>query len=104
MTCEIDCWVLGGVQFGVLAQVLFGGAVWGCCVTARTRFCEIDCRVLWGMQLGLLFEVLAAVRAHLGKLMARHCWAAVWGVLVVVLLEVLVCNHRPVLRYLSMLE
>ena len=28
MIYEIDGCVLGGVQFGVLVQMLFGGAVW----------------------------------------------------------------------------
>ena len=27
--CEVNGWVLGGMQFGVLVQVLFGGAVRG---------------------------------------------------------------------------
>ena len=29
--CEIDGWVLGGVQFGALLQELFWDAVWGAC-------------------------------------------------------------------------
>ena len=29
MICEIDGWVLGGVQFGLLAQVLLWDAVGG---------------------------------------------------------------------------
>ena len=45
--------MLGGMQFGVLVQVLF---------------CELDFRVLGGMQFWVLVEVLGA-RGH-----------AVWGV------------------------
>ena len=41
--CELDGWVLGGMQFGVLVEVLF---------------CELDGWVLGGMQFGVLVEVL----------------------------------------------
>ena len=60
MICEIDCRVLGGMQFGVLFEVL---------VAVRAQFCEIDDRVLWGRQFGVLVQVLfwgAGAGAFLG--------------------------------------
>ena len=48
MICEIDGWVLGGVQFGVLLYVLFG-VLFELLTTARARFCRIDSGVLGGM-------------------------------------------------------
>ena len=45
MICEIESRVLGGMQFGVLVDVLF---------------CELDGRVLGGMQ----FAVLPGARGH----------------------------------------
>ena len=56
MICEIDGWVLGGMQFGVVL-----GCWCMCCfgvlVAVRAQFCEIDGRVLRGMQFGVLEEV-----------------------------------------------
>ena len=68
------------MQLGVLVQVAFWGAVWGCClgysyrVTVQAHFCEIDgrvqgacslgcsCRCCVGMLFGVLLEVLVMVR------------------------------------------
>ena len=70
MICEIDGRVLGGMQFGVLVQVLFegGGAflrdrrlvqvLLEVLVTVWAHYCETDGRVLGGMQFGVLAEVL----------------------------------------------
>ena len=51
MICEIDGRVLGGMQFGVLVQVLLelAVAVWA-------RFCKIEGRVLGGMQFRVLVQ------------------------------------------------
>ena len=56
----------GRVQGGCCLGVLFGGAVWGCCLVqfgvlvqvlfGAWRFCKIDGRVLRGMQLWVLLE------------------------------------------------
>ena len=66
MICEIDCRVLGGMQFGVLFEVL---------VAVRAQFCEIDDRVLGGMQFGVLVQVLFR-GAGAGAICRGH---AVWG-------------------------
>ena len=42
MICEIDCWVLEGVQLGVLVQVLFGGAAVSGAGDGVGAFCKID--------------------------------------------------------------
>ena len=56
MICEIDSWVLGGVQFGCLCRCCLGcclahgmlfGVLFEVLVMARAHFCEIDGRVLW---------------------------------------------------------
>ena len=86
---KIDGRVLGGMQFGVLVQVLFWGvtlrahlcrrnAVWGAgpdgavgrsswgfevLVTARAYLCDIDARVLSGMQVTVQAHVCIA-RGH----------------------------------------
>ena len=52
--CEIDGWVLGGVQFGVLFEVL---------VMARGYFCKTDDRVL-------------GHAAWIGVLAQDLCWGA----------------------------
>ena len=51
MICEIDGLVLGGVQFGVLASVLF----WGVTVRAYFfAFLHLDGRTQEGIQFGVL--------------------------------------------------
>ena len=49
MICEIDGLVLGGVQFGVLFEVL---------MAVRAHLFKIDGGVLEGMQCGVLVQVL----------------------------------------------
>ena len=76
--CEVDARVQGGMQFGVLVQVVFWSVwgalfevlvtvcvfarlmLWGCClgVPARVHVCEIDGRVQGGMQFGVLVQVV----------------------------------------------
>ena len=71
MICEIDGLVLGGMQFGVLVQVLFWGGD-GARVflhldgrtQGRTQFGVLVLMVLWDTVCGELFEVLVTVRAH----------------------------------------
>ena len=58
MVSEIDGRVLGGMQFGVLAQVLLELVV-----TVWARFCEIDGWVLGGMQFGGAGACFARLRA-----------------------------------------
>ena len=69
--CEIDGWMLRGMQLGALVQVLFGGLG-----DSQVCFCEIDGKILGGMQFGdscagavlgcccgVLLEVLSGVYA-----------------------------------------
>ena len=57
MICEIDGLVLGGVQFGVLVQVLIG-VLFEALVAVRAHLFNIDGMVLGGMQFGVLVQVL----------------------------------------------
>ena len=70
---KLDGRVLGGMQFGVLVDAVWGAG--GCCFASLTAgclgacslacrwmlFCELDGRVLGGMQFGVLVD--AALRA-----------------------------------------
>ena len=69
MICEIDGWVPGGMQSGVLAQVLRFGIWFGCCVevqelflgvlmTARCVFVRLTARCCGACGLGILTQVL----------------------------------------------
>ena len=69
LLCESDGRVLGGMQFGVLVEVLFceswpgegiqfGVLVEGLFCESVCLFCESDGRVLGGMQFRVLVEVL----------------------------------------------
>ena len=55
MICKIDGRVLGGMQSGVLAQVLFWDEV---LVMVGVHICKIDGRVVWGCCLGVLCGVI----------------------------------------------
>ena len=59
--CEIDGWVLGGMQFRVLVEV---------------PLCEIDGRAIGGMQFAVLVEVLVPV---LLKALMDSGGHSVWG-------------------------
>ena len=74
--CEIDGRVLGGIQFRVLAKVLF-----------------------WTL-FGVLLEVLVIA----ARLTAVCSGGAVCSALRGVLLEVMVCNHPLVFHYLGSMQ
>ena len=71
--CEIEGRVLGGMQFGVLVQVL--RRVWA-------HICKIQGRVLGCMQFGVLVQVLRTVRVHICKIQGRVLGCMQFGVLV----------------------
>ena len=53
MICEIDGWVLGGVQLGCWCRCCLGvlfGELFVVLVTVPVHCCETDSRVLGGMQ------------------------------------------------------
>ena len=66
MFCEIDSWVPGGMQFGVLVQELFGGAGDG-----AGAFLQID-----GWVLGLGYY-LGALCGRMFARLTAGCWVTV---------------------------
>ena len=79
---KIDGRVLGGMQLGVLVQVLFcgvpaRGVLFGVLfrVMARGHFCSIDGRVLLRAFFGgVLLEVLACKHCYLGPMLVHLCF------------------------------
>ena len=79
MSCEIDGWVQGGMQFGVLVYVLCL-VLFELLVLVRAHCIWIDGRVLghavWvlvqgALLFGVFVEVLATVRAHFCEIDCR---------------------------------
>ena len=67
-SCKMDGRVLGGMQFGVRVQVLFGGAVWERCLGVlfggsflRAHFCEGAVTAFKGLFGDGAFEISDAI-------------------------------------------
>ena len=93
MFCEIDGWVLRGVQFGVLFGVLFE-----LLVTVRVHFCNIDGGVLGGMQSVLLAQVLFCdAVCSAGAAAVLRVWECCLGVLFRVMARAHFCTDERML-------